>query len=927
MWGRVWNRPQLPACLGATLMALIPLVGIFLTEARWVWPVAAFLYGSGIFLALSPWAGRKFLVALYALLVLPFLVFESAYFVSYYLQGSGFNRAFFYHLNPDVIYAGIGEYYWLIILLLLIFVLLLLSFLMFNRAERKTAQKTFFIGLGLFVLGLAVSPSVGSLVSYFQFMPESADSDPYALFSELSNSKVRAQFKGTEKKNIVFIYLESIEQRYFDEDVFPGLLPELTKLRQESLVFPNVYQGVGAEYTMGGIVASQCGYPLAARHHIAEDSFGMYDDFLPRAICLGDLLQADGYQSVYMGGADTRFAGKQNFLQSHGYAEIIGKMDILSTLGGRIPVNAWGVYDDTLFVLGFEKYLSLSAQTKPFFLTILTLDTHHPAGHSSPSCGGYGVGDNSMLNAAHCTDVLVGRFIRKIRSSPFSDNTIIVLFSDHLAHPNTASSLLKQSTRPANLTFMVNFPDGRHEEIVHPGTHYAVAPTLLDVMGYELDGQMGFGTPLTKGPGYLIRKFGEDGWQEHESSLMEIAASLWTNEVSLKGKELSLSVKNLNLSIGDQVFNLRSAGFSNIPESAVFIFDSRTLRLKDIHSFTFNRGMDNLTLSRILLENRDDLVFAISYSMDLPGFCDYTQVHPLDYCFFFGKPGSADYLWAPIRGDFSISADQIESLRRADMNAQLQLEKEMFLRELAEPRVYEGIVPPAYIAHAGGGFDKMSYTNSLEALNQNFELGHRFFEVDFSWTSDGELVAIHDWDESLEELFYAPGSMGVPTKEGFLKLKSRKKLTQLTLEDVLEWAKRKGDVYIVTDVKDQNVVALEKIRREHPDALQYVIPQVYDYAEYMKVEEMGYRDIILTLYKIKVNLKDLVDFVSVKTPFAVTMHWSLAQEGLAQMIKPWKIFVYAHTVNDAAKFVELSDLGVNGIYTDFLTPADVGGPR
>ena len=905
-------------------MALIPLLGIVLTEAPRVWPVAAFLYGSGIFLAMTPWAGRRFLVALYALLVLPFLIFESAYFLSYYLQGSGFNRAFFYHLNPDVIYAGIGEYYWLMSLLLLVFALLLLSFLIFNKPYRNKDYKFFYLGLGLFVLGLTVSPSVGSLAGFIHPGAFSAESDPYVPFPELINLSVRVDFKGAEKKNVVFIYLESIEQRYFDEAVFPGLLPELTKLSRESLVFPNVYQGAGAEYTMGGIVASQCGYPLAARHHIAEDSFGMYEDFLPRATCLGDLLQDDGYHSVYVGGADTRFAGKQNFLQSHGYAEIIGKMDILARLGGRVPVNAWGVYDDTLFVLAYEKFLSLNAQTKPFLLTLLTLDTHHPAGHPSPSCGSYGAGDNSMLNAAHCTDALVGRFIRKIRSSPYSENTIIVLFSDHLAHPNTASYLLKQSARPANLTFIVNFPDGRREEIVHPGTHYAVAPTLLDVMGYELDGQMGFGTPLTQGPGYLVRKFGVEGWQAHESSLMAIASNLWTDEVTLTGKDLSFSVKTLNLSVGERAFNLSSAGFSNIPESAVFIFDSRTLRLKDIHSFTFNRGMDNLTLSRILLENKDDLAFAISYSMDLPGFCDYTQVHPLDYCFFFGKPGSADYLWAPIRGDFSITADQIESLRRADMNERSQREKRAFLEELAEPRVYEGIAPPAYIAHAGGGFDGMSYTNSLEALNLNYDLGHRFFEVDFSWTRDGEIVAIHDWDESLKELFYVPVAMGIPSKDEFLKLETKIKMTPLTLDGVLKWAKEKGDTFIVTDVKEQNILALEKIRREHPDALFYLIPQVYNYSEYVKAEEMGYPNIILTLYKMQVNLKDLVDFVSVKTPFAVTMHWALAQEGLAQMLKTWKIFVYAHTVNDPAKFAELRDLGVNGIYTDFLTPADVG---
>lgn len=923
---RIWWH-QISVCLGAALTALIPLLGIILTEASVLWPLATFLYGAGIFYALAPLSRRRFLAVLYALLVLPFLLFEAAYFVSYYLQGTGFNRAFLYHFSPDVIYAGIGEYYWFLFFLLLIFVFVLSTFLVFSNLNRKMSTNYIFLGLGLFVLGLMVSPSIGSLADFLHFQAGSAESDPYVHFPELSNPSVRVDFKGTEKKNVVLIYLESIEQRYFDEMVFPGLLPELKKIKDQSLVYADVAQGAGSGYTMGGIVASQCGYPLSDRYNIEGNSFGIYEKILPLADCLGDLLQENGYYLAYMGGADKRFAGKEKFFESHGYSEVIGKNEILAKLGGKVSLNEWGIYDDTLLDLAFEKYQMLSTQPEPFLLTLLTLDTHHPRGHLSPSCNEYSEENNPILDAVHCTDFLVSNFINKIRSSPSSDRTLIVVFSDHLALRNMATSLLESSKNDPRLTFFVNFPSGYYDINNNSGTHFDVGPTLLDAMDFDIHGQMGFGSSLNQGPGYLVERFGREDWIDYENALFGVSANLWNDKLSLNGKDISFNMKYLQLSIGDRNFSLSSSGSSRTLESTVFIFDNSTLNLKKIHSFPFDRGMDNTTLSSILIENKGHLVFSISSAMNLPGFCDYNQAHPLDYCFYFGKPGSRDYLWSLVKGGFNVPPEAVTDLQKTKIDPLVVQKIEKLLEDLKSPRIYHGISPPELIAHAGGGIGSHVYTNSLEALNHNYDLGHRFFEIDFSWTQDNELVAIHDWGTSFSDLFIIEAGQIIPTKDEFMSLLSRHRMTQLSLGDVLQWANEKGDAYIVTDVKDRNSEALLKIIRDYPFFSQYVVPQVYSYAEYYEAEKLGFKRIILTLYRMWVNPKELVDFVSIQSPFAVTMHWELAQNGLAQMIKPWKIFTYAHTVNDAAIYAELRDLGVNGIYTDFLTPSDVGGSR
>lgn len=228
------------------------------------------------------------------------------------------------------------------------------------------------------------------------------------------------------------------------------------------------------------------------------------------------------------------------------------------------------------------------------------------------------------------------------------------------------------------------------------------------------------------------------------------------------------------------------------------------------------------------------------------------------------------------------------------------------------------ISPPPFIAHAGGGLENHTYTNSLEALDFNYRKGFRFFEVDFSWTSDGELVAIHDWQGDFMRRFHFPKERRIPNRDEFLDLEPTNGLTQLTLAGVLEWAREKGDVFIVTDIKEKNSQALEKIFREKREFVQYLIPQVYSYGEYKNVKKIGYEKIILTLYRMRVFPPELVRFCAVEDPFAVTMPLNLARSGLAQLLKPENVYVYAHTVNDVKLYMELRKKGVNGIYTDYI---------
>ena len=227
------------------------------------------------------------------------------------------------------------------------------------------------------------------------------------------------------------------------------------------------------------------------------------------------------------------------------------------------------------------------------------------------------------------------------------------------------------------------------------------------------------------------------------------------------------------------------------------------------------------------------------------------------------------------------------------------------------------ISAPIFIAHAGGAVKGLTYTNSLEAFNASYEKGYRFFEVDFSWTSDREIVAIHDWEKSFKKMFFVQKNIVIPTEAQFLRLKSKLRLTQLSLNDVLRWAEQKKNVFIVTDIKNENLEVLEKIPLEFR---RYIIPQAYTYQEYAEIIEIGYSNVILTLYKMNIDHDSVLYFSKRFSPFAITMHWSVAQSGLAKLLFQHKTRVYAHTVNDINLLVSLRKIGVYGIYTGYIVP-------
>ncbi len=225
-----------------------------------------------------------------------------------------------------------------------------------------------------------------------------------------------------------------------------------------------------------------------------------------------------------------------------------------------------------------------------------------------------------------------------------------------------------------------------------------------------------------------------------------------------------------------------------------------------------------------------------------------------------------------------------------------------------------------YITHAGGQVENEIGTNSLEALNNSFCYGYRYIEMDFNFTSDENLVCIHDWDEDYFRTGKTAGT--VLSLSDFKNSKMLGKFTPLTAEDLSLWLYKKPETYIITDIKENNVEGLKYIAENYSYIKDRIIPQIYNEEEYDDVKALGYDNIIYTLYKLnynqKTDTKQIVKFAKNHPLYAIVFSSELATENYINELKQSGTKLMTHTVNTVEDAQKMLDMGIDGIYSDYL---------
>lgn len=423
-----------------------------------------------------------------------FVVLNITLFASDYFTGDGINDAVLYTLTNSLTGAGVSKY---ILPGIGIVLGLTAVFGALGWILRRRRHHPHHFGYSLLALLLALgsvdaSPAFRQITELVKSQSRDGDPDFAAYYKEPSRTIP------DPKLNLVYIYGESLERTYFDNEAFPDLTPELGALKNEGLDFSHTQQLPGTDYTIAGMVASQCGIPLFAPFE--GNASASVSSFFPQNICLGDILKNSGYQNYFVQGANLRFAGKDVFLKSHGFDHLYGSEELKSVVADPHYRNDWGFYDDTVLDEAWKKFEELSRSGQRFSLFTLTVDTHHPDGFISRTCNrkkyDFDGKPNQSFSAVSCSQENIATFINKIKASPWFKDTVIVVSSDHLAMNNTAWKYLNKQDRN-NLFFVIRGDKPQQETLAVKRNTMDNGATVLDILGG--DNYLGLGRSSLSG--------------------------------------------------------------------------------------------------------------------------------------------------------------------------------------------------------------------------------------------------------------------------------------------------------------------------------------------------------------------------------------------------------------------------------------------
>ena len=219
------------------------------------------------------------------------------------------------------------------------------------------------------------------------------------------------------------------------------------------------------------------------------------------------------------------------------------------------------------------------------------------------------------------------------------------------------------------------------------------------------------------------------------------------------------------------------------------------------------------------------------------------------------------------------------------------------------------------IAHAGGAFNGQIYLNSKEAVENAIKNGFHYIELDLLETSDGDLVAAHDWKMFHQLTGFSTQEHPITQKEA-QERKILKNQTVLTSKEIHDIFMSNPTLYLVTD-KIQNIDLLNKKFGDFKDR---IIVEVFSIERYKEVQEKGFFHPAFCVWDSE-KLYQLVDENQIDMI-------TLSGDSVYQKIKWYKkhpeITAFAFTSKNGIANNKKAIQGllphINGWYTDFLTP-------
>ena len=411
-------------------------------------------------------------------------------------------------------------------------------FYLFNRIfgvinlkfKIKCLGRTFLIKLGrkFYLVGKVLFVVLLSAVSVYEIYGKVTELgiDDYivdlmetsTIYEEryIAPEKVNITFPES-KRNLIFIYLESMETTYASVDAGGGkpdnYIPELVDLANEYVNISNTdtlggaVPCAGTGWTVAALLSTTSGvtYKLPGDGNSAD----RYAEFLPGLCTLGDILQNQGYKNYFMCGSEAEFAGRDVYFKKHGNYEI---MDYnYAKDSGFIPEDYyvyWGIEDWKLYELAKQELNKIGHSEENFNFTMLTVDTHTPEGYICELCENKY--ENQYANAIACSSKQTYEFVKWIQQQEWYENTTVILLGDHNSMKADFWDDINGYKRTTYNCF-INLPESVDTTNIknRKFNNLDIFPTVLASLGAQIEGnRIGLGVNLFSDEQTLLEELG-----------------------------------------------------------------------------------------------------------------------------------------------------------------------------------------------------------------------------------------------------------------------------------------------------------------------------------------------------------------------------------------------------------------------------------
>lgn len=263
-----------------------------------------------------------------------------------------------------------------------------------------------------------------------------------------------------KKVNVLLIVIEGLGETHLRK----GWLPKLSQRKLNNLsinTFINHQRN-----TNRGIYSLYTGkHPNLVDQMAKPDLVAQYGKL---DTGIAEVFNQAGYKTVYIQGAPLVFMCKDRFLPILGFQEVIGE----EHYPDNVPRIKWGIDDHELYRETLAKIHRLESDKVPWFLSLLTVTTHHPVQASNKVL-------NGLEEGFRYVDEELDLFLNELERAGILESTLVCITSDEVTGDG-------QHVLSENLgTMVILTPDKIKKEVSTPFAQSDVAFSLCDYINIE----------------------------------------------------------------------------------------------------------------------------------------------------------------------------------------------------------------------------------------------------------------------------------------------------------------------------------------------------------------------------------------------------------------------------------------------------------